>query len=281
MSLNKKLVTLESFFKNLILNNKIKAAESLSSYFVLEEGMNKQTYLEHEFKLFQSISDHFDLNEQFHIHVNSMKKNMLDITLLNEQYEFVYDWCYFFDENDKIIGNGSELQTVSKLQFFEGEIWRSIAISITNPKSIHSIIQKNQNIERYSIENNEVTIDQTFLNYNFSLIDDDFNDKTTNLYLLGNKFKENKEIILRGLNRVYIEFKENYPILNENELFIRDNKHLWSLAVFFEDNSNVYITFPKDNQYQFNKKIKYAVLTDQYDFDWITGYNIKKDSFFN
>jgi len=258
----RKTDVLHGFFKGLI--NGLPVNCFFSPLFIVDEGMMLDNFIAHEVEVFNRLSNIFKLENIFSIYVNSSGLNWIDISLLNECGDVAYEWVYFFDENNLIIGNNSNIQSVAKLQFTMGTYKPLRSLVIESKMAIREIFIKNKiiNLAEMTVVGNG----DGFLNYIFEIENDDFKTEWMDFIFYGDGFKENKRILMRGIDR--LGFTEEYPVVKENRVTLKD-RLIWGLNVWFDDDSSVYVSPPNSNVIDFEKKVKKCIVTDTLDHDWI------------
>lgn len=269
MFIEEKKETLKRYINALIKQDKEKVKDSLSQDFGIHQNKNKTEHIKHEMQEFLKRSKIFELKENhFHLELNHIFNNHYKMFLLDKNHKFVYEDIFHFDEENKIIGNQTHWEIIPKLKFISNNIKRGLAIRNNEEKPYL--------ITLHFDKPKVLKILQSDSDPEYSNVEIEFNDenglsRSLEATIFGGEIKkETLKLDFNGIDHPY--FKENlYPKIIKNKIEIPQYTYkFWELCVIFKDNTRINIENPTKKEYQFEKEISKAILTDALDNDWET-----------
>lgn len=266
---NHRVRYIRQFLDELISGVPNSGTSSISPEFKMEDGMDKETYLQHERKIFSEISEKYKLWKGWRIEASeSTYPNFsgAEVMVINSGGDLVYEWAYALDSNDLLKGSGGLSQTVSKMQHSDFKWTRALAVSSKIP--IVSIIP----LFPCSWQK-RTSISDDGLFWNFCFLPENDHGNTFwgefRIRYADNKI-EKKAVWLRGLDRPHFINPNLSIVADEGNTILTHNANLpWSMDIKFADGESKYIEFPHWKRIKFNKEVVWACLTDSLDHDWI------------
>lgn len=256
VTINKKII--KNWILSLITNKP--EEHLLSSEFSIEDGLDKQSYIQHELSSYQNLAPIHDLNSVFSIEIiheqHIGEKTILYFLLKNYLNKIVCRTNITIDKKNKITGNNYQTH-ISPKHIIKNDTIYSIGFSLKSKDKIISIISPQLKIEYFSQGSNFENDDFYIVSFIGAIVEKAF------FYF---KFKDS------------IEKREIYfglPNLSCKPYKIEKNQ------VIFENNYPLNISYQKDEKI-LNKEnprlislpIGEMTITDCLDNDWILTKNI-------
>jgi hypothetical protein len=264
------------FFNNLIKEDEA----AVFKLFDVEEhsyhnGFEIKDFVISEIEQFNKSCPYYNLKpDEFHVDLTGNIGKKYFFSVINSEGQFVFE--YGLNINDgKIIPDNSHYQVVPKFIFNNKKPSRR-AFALWCPDNIQSpnaVIPKNFIAQEPEYNFTASTLTDGFYSYNFYLDRDDYKEKLLKFRFIDKFFPESIELRFPGKEHPYF-FDNMFPVIDKNKVIIpKVNSLVWSIAVFFEDETDIHMEFPREKTILFNKDIKKVVLTDALDNDW----EVKKD----
>lgn len=229
-------------------------------------------FIFNEVKQFEKSCPYYDLYENgFTVRKTGRVNDKSYYSVINNNNKFVFEYSLTVD-NNHIFPDNLSYQVVPKFLFYQnGNIKRSFAVWCPYSKSSPMTIipkSKNYKLDQQQFNYSASTETDGFFSYAFKIQYDDFREKIIKFRFLDKQFAGNIDLRFPGKEHPYF-FDNMFPIIDKQTVIIPDVEALvWSIAVFFDDGTNIHMEFPREKHILFNKSISKVILTDALDNDW-------------
>lgn len=253
-----------------ILNNDYKNIKDLlSDNFIIEDGMDKQEYIDYEISQFRILAPIFDLTTNFYIKkINTFKlddnKVMIYYLIINKFGKIVCKTQITLEKINNIYKVGSNnfsMQTVSKMNVKDEKIV-NYGLAVKSISNIDNVIST----DFYICGNNKGA---NYESDKFINIELDKTDKSKNVNFISMfNFKTHNKIEKKPVFFDFVDFSLKPYILDNNKLILIDKNYPVNIALF-KNNEVINYEYPRGIIIDLNNRYDKIIITDCLDNDWI------------
>lgn len=260
MSAEARLIVVREFIEALRCGDRAAAKACLSPDFGISSSERADDFLTWELSQFHPRR--YLLERGYSVEFDRIVEPSTFYSILDSRGWLLYEDEFFFDDQDRIIGNQRMFDVVTKLHFVAGDVFRGICL----PRFFvrHARIL-NQNL-LWSFVKDSSAEGSTIIKYAVS--GDDFVSRNIDLRIIGESFAQTVHVSARGMDSKHFVDNMFCGIDGFRVMVPVDRMNIWCISVMLEGGEWVVVEHPSKSVYEFDAKVQKVVLTDALDHDW-------------
>lgn len=275
---NETLIAWVHKFKQIFIQQNKNSIDSIFNRagFGQHNGCSLDEYCDYEFNEFQLKCDKFDLTMDALVECYQLKDNFFYFSLGKKSDKAVFEAIFKWDSCCQLaIGNGYYFKIEPKTQFIKSinsnnsNILRRINITPKPTVVINAVIQREPG-EDFVFNKIEVAphLGGRFYSIQYQRENDSKLSFWDDIKVATNNGVINQSVLMRGEDHPLF-ISNLYPDVRDTTVTIQPDIFPVVVYILFTDGEEVYMKYPLENKWEFNKSIKKVCLTDTLSFDWI------------